>query len=337
MEAAWPDFPQDGDTDAASQAEQISLCTINLYQGYGKEITNRVLPTLNQHKPEPSLVVSQEAPKLYHRRHPTFGTVTDLSKSMYKGRSRVMASRRGSENLGIWLRDTGNAADWVFTGEEEKFDDLHCRMCSEAYRFAQVFTVASRNGNSKLKIANVHLCGGRFDDQTWQPEDTTRKDFMVDLLTKHDPDIVLGDFNAMDAKVSTVVVEKAAAEAALNARKSSSKLFRLFGKQPAYERRLQNFYEWRQQPFQVLREAKYLPVSMKTVKTTYYGAGADMIWYKVGKLESKSTAYSPETAPDGTRVMPLFHACEKQDSFITDHLPVCATLQVVAGPEETTE
>ena len=46
------------------------------------------------------------------------------------------------------------------------------------------------------KIANVHLCGGRFDDKKYRQLQHNKGLQLQRLISTHDPDIIIGDFNS---------------------------------------------------------------------------------------------------------------------------------------------
>lgn len=54
-----------------------------------------------------------------------------------------------------------------------------------------IFTTL-KNG---LKIANVHLCGGKIDD-TNKDSNLHAQTEIYDIIHTYNPDIILGDFNA---------------------------------------------------------------------------------------------------------------------------------------------
>lgn len=49
--------------------------------------------------------------------------------------------------------------------------------------------------NNGLKIANVHLCGGRFDGANENSNIFAQKEIKL-IIETHNPDIIAGDFNS---------------------------------------------------------------------------------------------------------------------------------------------
>jgi len=46
-----------------------------------------------------------------------------------------------------------------------------------------------------IKLANVHLCGGRFDDRQFRRLRNVKEEQLQSLVELHDPDMIVGDFN----------------------------------------------------------------------------------------------------------------------------------------------
>ncbi len=49
--------------------------------------------------------------------------------------------------------------------------------------------------NDGLKLANVHLCGGKFDDQKIQNSMNSKEEALRSIVNEWDPNVIVGDFN----------------------------------------------------------------------------------------------------------------------------------------------
>lgn len=129
-------------------------------------------------------------------------------------------------------------------------------------RVATLQTFQSTSGQNKtISIANVHLCGGRFDERTHCLNETTLKDAKLDLLSKivGSADIVLGDFNS-DFLAFT--------------QNSTSKLQFLKGLGCSEK----NAQAWHDAPYKLMQREGYRPVPMDG-PTSMYKTLPDGIWF----------------------------------------------------------
>jgi len=191
-------------------------------------------------------------------------------------------------------------------------------------KFAQVFTIASNRKVSeeyvyKVKLAHVHLCGGAGTDQLYRKG--SRKKYMSKLLENYDPDVVLGDFQAMDENVlkKAGVLEEEQQKTREYVGKWSPSKWPVSGVSFA------GFWSWRQETFDVLRKKKYVPVPMgNNTKTTLFDTGSDMIWVKKDAFAAPGPAV---VVRDALKDKSGVDADASSKNVASDHAPVCAKLK----------
>ena len=148
------------------------------------------------------------------------------------------------------------------------------------------------NPEIKVKIGNVHLCGGSIDEQEDTYEnyikdrvdiDVIKREILIQMI-KNKSDIILGDFNSDEQGtnipflISTQSWEEDDAE------------------------------EWNASPSTFLRETGYTRVNDNPFYTSCYGGTPDMIWYNANKV-----SYG-----DGTMKMIDMGAKNDEEGCVTD-------------------
>lgn len=201
----------------------------------------------------------------------------------------LVPSRTGAENLAV-VAYNNNVLKWGGI-----FPDRHC---GSSLRFAQIVDVSHRTAVDlgeknalTLRIANVHLCGGNWDDLVFQPG--SRASFMKALLKRYDVDVVMGDFQAHSAErelFSANIVQyfrevlwpqrvPLAAAAGVE-----------------YHADLAAFLEWRFEPFAVLKAAGFMAIGEQK-PTSVNNVGSDMIWYRRDRVGQSSKKRSKSRHP----------------------------------------
>ena len=120
-----------------------------------------------------------------------------------------------------------------------------------------------------IKIANIHLTGGRDDDIEYEYLLTIKKDQLNELITVSNPDIIIGDFNAEDTSV--------------NAKKSLSK-YPFYNDLSLKEKKV--FLKYYLSGHNYLKKTKYKKAyTLNHVgKTSVYGGTPDWMYYLKDKI-----------------------------------------------------
>jgi len=102
-----------------------------------------------------------------------------------------------TELMDIYLRKDCN---WL----KDSIQEITTSLCFTP-RSCKIITLKHKTTNQKIKIANIHLCGGRYDENDKiggmlkgsLKDVRKRKNEIIEILVKtHNVDIVAGDFNS---------------------------------------------------------------------------------------------------------------------------------------------
>jgi len=122
------------------------------------------------------------------------------------------------------------------------------------------------NPEIKVKIGNVHLCGGSIDEEEDTYEnyikykvDVIKREILTQMV-KNKSDIILGDFNS-DEKGTNIP---------------------FLTSQQSWEEH--DAINWNSSPINYLLEEKYTRVNDNPFYTSCYGGTPDMIWYNANKV-----------------------------------------------------
>jgi hypothetical protein len=191
----------------------------------------------------------------------------------------------------------------ILQGVTKFHDDInnekdHPNSCP-TQRFGLVLTV--KLGSTNIKIANVHLCGGRIDDKpisqkltegTALDELLKRKLRLLKSALEEKPDIIVGDFN------SDIIVHYTHNTDAAHNKSGQYAYFRgIFydtAEDPLTEDQIKLVIEWNSAAYKLLEENNYIHSGAvkynkgddgkfdheKHGETSLFGAIVDSIWYK---------------------------------------------------------
>ena len=115
-----------------------------------------------------------------------------------------------------------------------------------------------------IRIANVHLCGGRYDDENFEKAIDSKENELHRLVDKFSPDIVAGDFNGEPIKVPTKY------DLYKNLDRAGKKLYK----------------QYYSSGHSYLKEQGYTRVASKGI-TSVYGGTPDWFYYDSGVLKNK--------------------------------------------------
>ena len=260
--------------------KSFKVATVNLFNNEGKRMIFTLEKELNIHKPD--LVVFQEA-----------GTKFDI-----KGYDNIQWSGGETkyENMAAALRHN---TEWTSV----QIKTFRTNLCNTLRDVVQIILKNKQNPAIQIKIGNVHLCGGRYDEEVSQYKTNYNliktKEEGINLL--HECDIVLGDFNS---------------DIHYFLNKNPNKQQEIFLKDKLWTD--EQIEIWNTTPYKLL-ERKKLKLVPPEEKTSFFGGTTDVIWYKNNKLL---------LANNGIINMGIQNA-KRQEDGASDHNGVYATFVFV--------
>jgi hypothetical protein len=229
----------------------IKVATVNLFNNEGTNMISTLKTQLSKYKPD--IVVFQEASK--HKIE-----LPDYSVIQWGG-------PRIYEFMGAVLL---NNSDWKNVSEVQKFSTEKCKTNRQVFKI----TLQHKKDPTKtIKIANIHLCGGRFDEGTHQKcnnppnsldcqiELTNIKNESIAAVVSADVDIILGDFNSdVNNYINGTPLE----------------VQRKYLEKKNWT--LKQINTWNTAPFEYLTKAGFKLVQPED-QTSWFGGTPDVIWY----------------------------------------------------------
>ena len=243
-----------GATCSTRRQRRITVMTANVFSGRGKRFPADFHAAVARHKPDVLLV--QEAVQSHN--------VPGYECSYECGDDHNW--------MAAFVRLT---SPWSAT-KHTTFESASCTTT----RNAAVLHVAS-HGGSPLRIANVHLCGGRFDER-YHTDDSAadlehaKNELLRQVLAEAKPVIVAGDFNS-DMNHYVTGEPRAAQATYLKMRGWSDEHIAI----------------WNQTPYALLAANAYAATSTDAATTSWYGGTPDAIWYHTPALTLRSQRLVP--------------------------------------------
>lgn len=218
----------------------IRVASINIWEGSGKN----VLKKLTKQIKGMDVVALQEVPDK------PWPNIRGFSTVYWQGPSE-------HDKMGMLVSDK---SEWRPTGVTRRVRSKLCDTKRDVY----VTTFVHSRTKKKLTVANVHLCGGRYDESVHH--NTKSISGLVKIKTetilKKPADIILGDFNS---DVHHFITGKPLA--------SQEKYLKGLGWTAA------RIKAWNTAPYMKLEKAGYSLVP-PAKKTSVYGTTPDTIWAK---------------------------------------------------------
>ncbi len=189
------------------------------------------------------VVCIQEAP-------PDWAIKDSILNEYYKVACESQIKDRGNERMTTLLLRT---SPWKFTDCTE----FRTELCGTP-RVSQLVTFT--RGVIKIRIGNLHLCGGKYDEETiWESSVKELKTIKQETVTQlSDADIILGDFNS----VRNPLAKSGYVEYMKDLGWNNAKIV-----------------AWNMSPFQKLTSMGYKRVNYNEPTSTF-GETPDSIWYK---------------------------------------------------------
>ena len=239
-------------------SETISVATVNAWDGASKQGLFRSYMDSVGSNQRPDLIFLQEAPTTIEH---VFGNADGYEEVSLRhpvvdtGYERMMTLRR---------RDSG----W----NHQSTYVVRTNSC-DTQRVATVQVFKHTSGKT-VTIANVHLCGGRFDEgfhclSTMDQMKDAKVEVMSDILSRS-PDIVLGDFNSDYLAYQT---------------KSPDRLAFLQGVGCSAEKAQQ----WHDAPYELLVSKGFSRVPLND-PTSRFGTLPDGIWFSNGRVQMEASS-----------------------------------------------
>ena len=241
-----------------SESKVLKVITLNTWDGFAYISTEFMADYLKSiYSERPDFIFLQEAPK--HRQHL-------LMADGYEILSFNMGAKGKYENL-MTLRNTASA--WTISAPEI----ITSQKCYGAGKRISTIQMATHVSGAEVQISNVHLCGGRFDEEKmcgrltpgfpeYSPAER-KLDMLTEIIPKiaGRPSIILGDFNR-DFLVfeNPDDMEKLAYLTELGCTVEKARL-------------------WHTAPYELLADNGYTRVEIGVDPTSKYGTQSDGIWY----------------------------------------------------------
>jgi len=261
--------------------KSFTLMTYNVYQNRGyshsAKCKSKASNYINDMHNKPTIICTQEEP------------AGGLHLKDYKRLPICPSSPHTAETVAVYYK----------TDEPEPPELLKCVMSEE--RHAIIFKYMN------IKIANLHLAGGKYTDKELAKDFENELKKKMDLLNsviKNSPDIIIGDFNSVYSS-------------------SQPRLKEFLTKQNKYFKELNQFSDtdkieqWNLEPYKKLQLSNYNYATPENENNTVTSASGmtivDTIWYK-----------SPSTCKN-TKITDTFN----RDCSPSDHNPVTTTVEIV--------
>jgi hypothetical protein len=141
-------------------------------------------------------------------------------------------------------------------------------------RACRIIYVKHKYTNKIMKLANIHLCGGRYDENDYiggmlvgsiNDIHNRKLEILRELVDKYNIDIIAGDFNS---DINCYKYNKVATE--------QLKFFKNISPKTKYK----IFEEWNKCPYIYLKNNNYTLSSKTKGYTSIYKTHPDSIWYK---------------------------------------------------------
>jgi hypothetical protein len=227
--------------------KSFKVATVNLFNHHGKDMISTLEKELTLHTPD--LVVFQEA-----------GT-----KFTMKGYENIQwcGGDTKYEKMGAALKQN---TEW----KSVEITRFQTNLCYTLRNVVKIHLKSTKNPAIHIKIGNVHLCGGRYDEKVshYTTHDNLIKTKKEGLHSLQDCDIVLGDFNSDIHHF-------------LTKNKNPNKKQENFLKDKLWTD--EQIKIWNTTPYKFLEEKQFKLVPPEK-KTSFFGGTTDVIWYKNNKI-----------------------------------------------------
>jgi endonuclease/exonuclease/phosphatase family metal-dependent hydrolase len=242
---------KDANLDAKPVFMTIKVATINLFGIYKTDKTLQMLK-IGLLNVQPDVVAIQEAPADILTQVPGYDLIYEKGRTGGRG-----------ETIACLLAQNSR---WWYSSNSTDYETKNCRTArvSAVSKF-----IHKEDANYTVLVANVHLCGGRFDEATALENEDEIISKKTELFTayKPKPDIVLGDFNS-DVNHFYKNIE------------SEKQINFLTGLGWTRE----NAAKWNKAPYVWLDQNGYSLVDPET-QTSFYGNTPDAIWFQKKNLK----------------------------------------------------
>ena len=266
-------FSNGRDINHPSLKTKVKIMTLNVFGGHGTIGGNELQKRIRRQSPD--ILFLQEPFKSFK----------------LDGYKHVCSSPL--ETVSTFVR---RSCRWSF----ERTDVIKTSKCSTE-RDATVHTIT--NGDTSIKIANVHLCGGRFDEDDHVTDNIgdlkQTKEEVIKKLIKKDVSIVAGDFNS---DMSHYIKKRCS---------SKQKKF-LTSKGWS----LKQISTWNKAPFNLLKKNAYEYAPCST-KTSVYGGIPDAVWYNPRTVELYNSV--------------VVEMIDTEREYVTDHNGILCCFELISG------
>ena len=242
----------------------LTVATVNAFEG-GRQNENfsAYLQKISQEQ-KPDFIFLQEAPvknhssivnlKNYHIVNFNDKLIVPISNEKITFKFEKMMTLRRLNSKWDW-----ESSEPVYTNRV-----TGCR----TYRVSTIDTIVHTVFKKKITIANIHLCGGTFNEihhckTTTQLDNLIQiKNDMLEYIIDSNTNIILGDFNS-DYLAFIHPEDQTKLEYLINTAKCTKEMAQ----------------SWNSVPFKLLQDKKYTHVNIGDIKTSQYGPQTDNVWY----------------------------------------------------------
>ena len=276
--------------------DNFSILSFNIYGRYCKDFNNKLIGNILKDNMIDILCTQEDH---------IYKPITDYKiLPVIKNKS---CGNKTSETVGVYekIPNSINFDNCINSNQVYKKDKLN--------RFSIIFNYKN------IKIANLHLEGGRYTDQILLTDFETLLPIKLSLLEeiiKQEPDIILGDFNSVYCSDKSILNKFL--EGQYNYFENVVKQSKLTKKDKS------NIKLWNLAPFILLKKHGYIyakPDNEKTMITNGRGNSIiDFVFYKKNKISLESS-----------NIIEIMNKNDNYKEFkcISDHNPVYAKFRII--------
>ena len=244
----------------------FGIFSANIHRGglYDGEDTRKILPLIKRYNPD--LVCFQEAISSMDPRYESFKRML-LRKYGYEEIIQEPKIPCTSECLQCFLKIDSN---YTARAQDIKVSDN----CNTEGRYQQLITMINKSTGNTFKVGNVHLCGGKFDDQN-----------MSELSIREIREIRIKSIGTLIQLGAICIAGDTNTDLNIAYNRASAKDAFESGYTQSLRVNREQFINWNKSTVDILqnngfKEAFFDSQSGKLEKTSSHGVRVDGIWYK---------------------------------------------------------
>lgn len=178
---------------------------------------------------------------------------------LQENRNSIQGNPFNGYHLASFCRTNQDIENTIFVKKRLSYTDNYCLDITNGAPVQRCVSFVKLYGGTR--IANVHLCGGRFDDKDYQALPNVKADEISHVISQQ-PDFIIGDFNSESNGYDAL---------------TSLTRYPLFDKLHLGRKLL--FFKYYTSHHQVIEKHGYQSIPLKS-PTSIYGGKPDNIYYK---------------------------------------------------------